>query len=63
LNRSRGEAELSSKFQGGWVFVPARRAAAVAWSKQVVGNVEQGEAPTPFRVSLETRLNDISDQK
>jgi hypothetical protein len=43
--------------------VPARRAAAVAWSKQVVGNVEQGEAPTPFRVGLETRLNDISDQK
>ena len=39
------------------------RAAAVAWSKQVVGNVEQGEAPTPFRVGLETRLNDISDQK
>jgi hypothetical protein len=63
LNRSRGEAELSSKFQGRWVFVPARRAAAVAWSKQVVGNVEQGEAPTPFRVGLETRLNDISDQK
>ena len=32
-------------------------------AKQVFGNVEQGEAPTPFRVGLETRLNDISDQK